>query len=329
MSLRRILPLLAATALFASGCTDDGGTQIGTLRFGQIGEIRLHLTTPLASPLLVGQGELQQALTWNSSGPWQLTETISYQGRVGDDNTVRSLAPAEVLASDYAIWITQVNDLASLNLFDPAQVDPALIPVCGPTRTKITLLIRDTAIGEDRQWTRCGDGTLGSLVTAGAGPDAGAARIANAAVLMREYVFPPPAGFTSSFHGSVPFGSAARGEDTSVQLNGPLLIRDFDAWGQFWIAHNGTIAGLPPVDFNREIVIVASIGQRFETGETVEVRRVLTLGEGTLIEVVHRVPGNFCSPVSRTHRPFHAVIVPVLPEPINFAQIRREEVPCG
>jgi hypothetical protein len=89
------------------------------------------------------------------------------------------------------------------------------------------------------------------------------------------------------------------------------------------------VARLPPVDFNVEMVLVATIGQRFEAGETVEVRRVLAIGEGTLVEVVHRIPGNFCSPVSRTHRPFHVVIVPALPLPITFADIRREEVPCG
>jgi hypothetical protein len=326
---RRILPpLLLATALAAGGCADDGGTQPGTLRFGQIGEIRLHLT----SPLLVGRGELQQALTWNSTGPWTLTETISYNGRLGDENTLRSAAPPEVLAREYAIWITQVNDLQTLNLFD-AQLVPHLSPppVCGAARTKIQLLIRDTALGEDREWVRCVEGTLGSLVTEGALPDVGAARVAMAALLVRESVFPPPRGFLSSYHGSYPFGTAVRGDDTPVAINSPTLIRSFEAWTEFWIGHTGSVAGLPPVDFNREVVVVASIGQRFEAGESVEVRRVLAVGEGTLVEVVHRIPGNFCSPVSRTHRPFHVVIIPTdqVPEPILFGDVIPEVVPCG
>ena len=326
MTARPILTVfLAAAAFAAGGCEDDGVTQLENLRFGQIGEIRLHLT----SPLLVGRGELQQALTWNSTGPWQLSETISYQGRLGDENTLRSAAPPEVLASDYAIWITQVNDLQTLNLFDAQLVNPGLTPECGATRTKIQLLIRDTARGEDRQWTRCVEGTLGSLVTEGAGPDVGAGRVANAALLAREYLFPRPRGFTSSYHGSYPFATAARGEDTSVQVNGPMLIRSFEAWTEFWVGHTGSVAGLPPVDFNAEVVIVASIGPRFEAGETVEVRKVLGVGEGTLVEIVHRIPGNFCSPVSRTHRPFHVVVIPEVPEPILFKEVVREVVPCG
>jgi hypothetical protein len=330
MTLKRFFaPFCFAAVLASWGCTDDGFSPNGTLRFGQIGEIRLHLSSPLPTgqPVLIGQGELQQSLTWSSSGPWQLTETISYQGRVGDENTFRSVS--ELPASEYAIWITQVNDRPELSLFDPVLVDPTLQPECGATRTKLTLTIRDLPLDQNRQWVRCVEGTLGSLAIAGAGDDLGAARVAQAAFLMREAVFPPPTGFRSSFHGSVPFGTAARGEDTPALISSPFVIRSFEAWTQFWTAHNGTVAGLPPVDFNVEMVLVATIGQRFEAGETVEVRRVLAIGEGTLVEVVHRIPGNFCSPVSRTHRPFHVVIVPALPLPITFADIRREEVPCG
>lgn len=319
------LALPAALALLA-GCGDDGGTPPGTLRFGQIGEVRLHLT----SPIQLGEGELQQSLTWNSAGPWQLTETISYKGRLGDENTIRSAAPPEVLASEYAIWIAQVNDVATLHLFDPLRVDPGLAPECGPARTRVVLLVRDDVLDEQRQWTRCAEGGLGTLVTAGAGPDVGAARVANAALLMRDYVFPQPGGFTSSFHGSFPFGELARGEDTPATPHESQVIRSEAALRQFWTAHTGSLVNFPVVDFEREIVLLASIGERFEAGEEVEIRRVLPVGDGTLVDVVWRVPGNFCSPVSRTHTPFHVVVVPrPLPEPIRFADERREEVPCG
>jgi hypothetical protein len=334
MNLRRMLPpllapLLATLALIASGCEEDTGTPPGTLRFGQIGEIRLHLTSALASSSLSLPGELQQALTWNSTGPWQLTETISYNGRLGDENTQRSLTPAEVLALDYAIWITQVNDLQTLSLFDPDLVAPGGNPECGRAATKLTLMIRDTALGQDKQWVRCVEGTLATLTPQGAFPGIGAARVANAALLMREYVFPPPLGFSSSYHGSFPFGTLARGEDTPAPLPTPGMITNFDSWTQFWIAHTGSVAGLPPVDFEKEVVLYASIGPRFESGETLEIRRVLPFGEGTLVEIVHSVPGNFCSPVQRTHRPFHVVVAPLLPAPITFKAVIREEVPCG
>src|SRR5687767_11303291 len=97
-ALQRVRSLATAGALLlgAAAC-DDGGTLPVTLRFGQIGEVRLHVSTPL-----VGSGELQQSLTWNSAGPWQLTEAILYRTEFGDDNTSRSTAPPEVLAGNYA-----------------------------------------------------------------------------------------------------------------------------------------------------------------------------------------------------------------------------------
>jgi hypothetical protein len=116
------------------------------------------------------------------------------------------------------------------------------------------------------------------------------------------------------------------------------VIESRDAWVTFWTAHTGSPANLPVVDFDKEVVIIGAVGQRPEAGETVEVRRVLPVGERTIVQTVLRVPGNFCSPVARTHRPIHIVVVPAeqVPRPITFARgtggtawSLREEVPCG
>jgi hypothetical protein len=326
----RSLATAGALLLCATAC-DDGGTPPGTLRFGQIGEVRLHLSTPLG---LEGKGELQQSLTWNSAGPWQLTEAILYRTEFGDDNTTRSTAPAEVLAGNYAVWITQVNDIESLRLFVP-ELDPGLDAQCTGDFSTVTLSIRDASLGEERRWERCAKGSLSSLVTADAGPDAAAGRVANAAVLMRDFVF--PGGFTSTFAGSYPFATLHRADHSPVTVDAPTVIESRDAWVTFWTAHTGSPTGLPTVDFDKEVIIVGAIGQRQEAGEAVEIRKVLPVGEGTLVQVVWRVPGNFCSPVARTHRPIHIVVVPGdVPRPINFAQGApgvawsiREEVPCG
>jgi hypothetical protein len=172
-------------------------------------------------------------------------------------------------------------------------------------------------------------GPLSSLVTSDAGPDLQASYLAQAAIQLRDYSLSP--NFTSAFHGSFPFGTLAKGEHTPAAIDSPRVIDDANAWRNFWVAHAGGPGGLPPVDFARELVLIGAIGLRFEAGETVEVRRVLTVGDGTLVQVVWRVPGNFCSPIARTQRPFHYVVVPRahLPRPITFAQIQREEVPCG
>lgn len=276
---------------------------------------------------------MQQTLSWNSLGPWQLTESILYRREFGDDNTARNAQLPEVLAGSYAVWITQVNDIQSLQLFTP-ELDPQLDPQCGVALTKVTLTIRDDIQSEERRWSRCAEGSLGTLVTRGAGPDPAASRVANAALLMRDYVF--PGGFQSSFHGSRPFATLTRSDDTPVTLDVPITIETRDAWVTFWTAHTGSPTGLPTVDFDNELIIIAAIGQRPEAGEAVEIRKVRPVGEGTLVQIVHRVPGNFCAPVARTHRPIHIVVVPQVPRPVVFEQASssvpwsiREAVPCG
>src|SRR5690606_29371590 len=188
------------------------------------------------------------------------------------------------LAYHYAVWITQVNEHPGLQLFIE-DLDPTLDEPCRLGESRIILAIRDAVLEQERRWVRCVEGSLGSLTSAGAGPDAAASRVANAALLLREYVFPQ--GFTSGFHPTMPFATLARGE-TAVPLDQPWVIDSPQAWQQFWTAHAGAPAAVPPVDFLRDVVVVAAIGQRFEAGEYVEVRRVLPVGEGTLVQVVWR-----------------------------------------
>jgi len=314
-----------AVALGAAACGGDGGTQPGSLRFGQIGEVRLHLSTPLLAAQ-GEEGELQQSLTWNSSGPWQLTEAISYKRNGEFQQGGQVTRPQSINAGYYASWITLINDPGALNLFI-AELDRTLEPDCGLGRTRIQLRIKDAVLDEERRWVRCVEGSLSQFGPGGAGPDTWASRVAQSAMILRDFAF--PAAFLSAYHASFPFATLLKGDATPVPLTAPWVIDNQQNWNEFWSAHTGSSAGLPPVDFSREMVLIATVGQRFESGESVEVRRVLPVDNGTLVEVVWRVPGNFCSPVNRDYRPFHAVVTPKLPRPVVFAQVQREDVPCG
>ena len=108
----------------------------------------------------------------------------------------------------------------------------------------------------------------------------------------------------------------------------PFPVLDDVAWSAFWLEHSGN-AEPPEGDFDSEMVIVGAVGQRHEAGDSVEVRQILQVDDGTLTHLFERVPGNFCSPVARTHYPFHIVVSPRTPSPIRFADIGLEEVSCG
>jgi hypothetical protein len=83
------------------------------------------------------------------------------------------------------------------------------------------------------------------------------------------------------------------------------------------------------VDFTKDMVVVGIVGTRKEAGDSVEVRRILQVDKGTVIEVFERLPGEFCSPAGRIHVPYHVVVAPRTPIPHRFADIKKEPVPCG
>ncbi len=300
----------------------DGTTPVtpGDSRFGQIGVVQIQVETPLA----LGVGELVQSIRWTSRGDWSLEEEILYEGVQGDASDQELAPPFNVSAGVYAQWIAQVNGSPGLDLFIPG-LDPDLDPDCPPSQSRVSLSIRDQRLAETRSWVRCAPGSLRNLTPAGSGPDANAARVINAAALVRDFTV--GSSFTSEYRGSVPFATLARGEGLGTVLNSPLALTAENEFLAFWSgAGLGTV---PTVDFATEMVIVAAFGVRSEAGDSVEVRRVLPVETGTLVEVVERVPGNFCSPASRQQVPYHVVVLPRVSTPIRFAELRVERVPCG
>jgi hypothetical protein len=277
-------------------------------------------------PLQLRVGKLEQMLTWGSSGAWTFQESIWFRGLVGDEAFMRNPGDPSAYASDYASLITQVNEVTGLELWIE-ELPQDLDPQCGPTQTRVTFTIVDEVRNEERALTRCATGSMSNLTTLDAGPDPAASRVALAAQLARNRTLGED--FISTYSGSVPFGTLDRGEDTPTRLGAPVAFLEKNSWTSFWRDHAGAGAPAPPVEFSTEMVIVGAVGPRREAGDSVEVRRILRVNDGTLTEVFERVPGDFCSPASRSHVPYHIVVAPRTPTPIRFSDIRVERVPCG
>jgi hypothetical protein len=317
---RAVTWLLVALPLTA--CAGDTGIPPGALRFGQLGEIEVHVEAPLQ----LGAGRLEQTIKWGSNGAWSLQETILYHDVVGDGDFVRNPGSPDQFASYYASLITQVNDQQGLQL-DIPELPQDTVPSCGPVLSRVTFTIHDNPRDADKSWTRCAYGSLGNLTPEGAGPDPAASRVALAAVLARNYTVGD--NFVSAYSGSVPFATLDRGEDTPATLTAPMSIIDQKDWASFWQDHDAGKSQPPTVDFGKEMVIVAAVGKRNEAGDSVEVRRILQVDQGTLVHIWERIPGDFCSPVARSHTPFHIVVSPRTPLPIRFAEIHPDTVRCG
>ncbi len=314
--------LLVAAATIGSACDGGSGTDPATLRFGQVGQIRVTLLLPLS----VDQGELQQTLIWESSGAWELTERISYLGVLGDEDIRPNPGDPSAYASAYAGMIIQINETEGLTLFTD-ELDPDLIPICGITRTTVILTIQDNSRGQSETWVRCSSGDFSNLSPAGARPDAAASRVIQVASLAGQFTLGED--FVSLYSGSVPFGTLDRGEDSFAELGASFTFTSPLGWTEFWRSHVGRDETPPHVDFERDMVVIGAVGLRVEAGDSVEVRRILQIDGGTLAEVVERVPGDFCSPAARLHVPFHIVMAPKTEPPVLFPEAQVERIPCG
>jgi hypothetical protein len=199
---------------------------------------------------------------------------------------------------------------------------------CPVNRARVTLTIRDAARGEELAWTRCVTGRLETMTTSGAGPDAAAGRVAAAVILARDYSLGE--AFQSAYSGSVPFGTIERGEDSGAEPSESFALTKRDEWLAFWRSHKGSGSVAPFVDFSEDMILVAAVGLRSEAGDSVEIRRILPVGDSTFVLRVERIPGDFCSPAEKQHYPFHIVVVPTVPLPVRFVEpVAVERVPCG
>ncbi len=316
-------------AVFGVACGDDNGIGPESLRFGLSGSITIELETPrgFEAGTFIPVGMLLQRIEWQSSGAWSVYERISYRGLVGDESLVESSGEPFAFVSAYVQLITTISSVDGLRLDIAA--DDFYIGVtadCPPGHTRITFSVMDLPRDSTSTWQQCADRSLSELRQLNAGPAPAAARLVQAALAARDATW--GRARLSAYEGSVPFGTLARGEETMATLAAPFPVLDDAAWSAFWLEHSGGTEP-PEVDFESEMVIVAAVGQRHEAGDSVEVRRILPVLNGTLTHLFERVPGDFCSPVARTHYPFHIVVSPRTPSPIRFADVGVEFVPCG
>ncbi len=320
------LVLAALLGLVLTACDDDP-TGLVDPRFGQVGELLVEVR----SPVFGGTGVLEESLLWTSRGPWVLAERISYGGVQGAETIRRpTLNPGE-LVQEYASLIRQLNETQGLRLFVDA-VPQDLNPTCAGTRSQLAVTIRDTFRDEQARWVRCVDGTLFTASPASAGPDAGASRIATAAQLARSFTLGD--NLVSTYLGTVPFSTLDQGPTSTARPSGPIVFRSSDGavppgWSSFAELHFGEAATDFEVDWENEMVLLGAIGRRLEAGGSVRVQRVLPIDQGTRIELVERVPGDFCSPAAQENWPFHLVVAPRTAPPVIFNQPVVERVPCG
>ena len=307
--------------LFA-GC-DPG---LPYLRFGTDGLVRVTVEVPLEG----GGGLKQQVLTWNSDGAWTLYEEIGYDGVVGDQTLVRSPGMPMTFAANYQSLLHVVNDDPGTSLWSLGREWRD----CGVGRSRVSFLIRDDPRDEQYEWTRCAAGanSLGGLKTAGVEPDDRAARVVYLAMRTRDLALGKDFGY--AYTGSLIFATIEKGTQTDIDEEEPRLFRSDDGaapgeWLRIWDEHKPG-GNYPQIDWATEMVVLATAGARHELGDSIEARKVLLVGDewDLLVEVVRRVPGDYCAPARRDVRPYHVVVTPRREGDFSYS-LRVERVACG
>ena len=109
-----------------------------------------------------------------------------------------------------------------------------------------------------------------------------------------------------------------------------LVIRDADAWAQFWNLATSRFAPQPPVpelDFDVEIVLVTAMGTRTTGGFSIHIDEVHEADERVYVEVREVSPGAGCAVTQAFTSPVAAVSIPRRDGSVTFVE-RTETREC-
>lgn len=102
-----------------------------------------------------------------------------------------------------------------------------------------------------------------------------------------------------------------------------LLVRNDAQWRAVWsqlVGHVSPSPEPPPIDFTKEMVVVASLGTKPTAGHLVRVTRAGRMSGVTYVEIVSTSPGARCKLPPRPSAPADVVVMPKLDEPVTFVE---------
>jgi len=100
-----------------------------------------------------------------------------------------------------------------------------------------------------------------------------------------------------------------------------LAIRDVAGWGKVWAEiyeHRGSKPPLPAIDFTKEIVIVAALGERPTGGYSILVTGASRAGNVITVRVESQSPGPGCGVLLSTSEPVDVARIPLSVAHVEF-----------
>jgi hypothetical protein len=118
---------------------------------------------------------------------------------------------------------------------------------------------------------------------------------------------------TTAQNGPVPVRTIAKGAMSGMTAPRQEVIKDRAGWEELWREHNlnrRTGERLPEIDFGREMLIVAAMGQQRTGGYSIEITKAEIEGNRLRIHVKRTTPAPGSMNLQALTAPFHIVAVP-------------------
>jgi hypothetical protein len=102
-----------------------------------------------------------------------------------------------------------------------------------------------------------------------------------------------------------------------------LVVRDTTAWRSAWVRLNARFFPQPPlptIDFSRETVLIAAMGERASGGFEIHLDSILRRPDAIEVSVRSVVPGDGCMLSATFTQPVDVAKIPASPLPVRFRE---------
>lgn len=110
---------------------------------------------------------------------------------------------------------------------------------------------------------------------------------------------------------------------SGLQQRQRVVVENPQAWEALWgtlTSRQPQAPARPSVDFNRERLVVVSMGERPSGGYAIEVEGVFQSGGSLYVSVLEVSPGSDCMTTTALTQPVAAVALPAGREPVKFVE---------
>lgn len=110
-----------------------------------------------------------------------------------------------------------------------------------------------------------------------------------------------------------------------------VVIRDVESWHRYWTTIHRPFIPPPPVptvDFEREMVLLASLGTRASGGFAIRIEGAIADSGRLVVQIRRSMPGTGCALPAVVTQPVDIARIPVSRAPIAFAE-RVERTDCS